>query len=383
MYDAVVRRDEGLRGVFVVAVKTTGVFCVPGCFARTPRRENVEFFDTSAEALRAGYRPCRRCRPMEPADLAPPWVAQLLELVERTLDRRLTAADFRAVGIQPARAARYFKSRFGMTFQAYHRARRMGDAVRLLRAGTSVTDAASRTGFDSAAGFRDAFTRLFGAPPTGKPAARTLFVKWMESPLGPLVAMADDQGVVLLEFSDRRALFAQLQTVARRFDAPVVCASNRLLEDLARQMHDYFAGTIKRFTTPLSVRGTPFQEAVWAALRDIPPGETRSYAQIAAAIGRPTATRAVARANGDNRLAILIPCHRVIGSDSSLTGYGGGLWRKQWLLDHERGPLTLWPSTTPAPASRRPSEPPGSPRHISTSRPPIPKIKKASATLLT
>lgn len=356
MYDAVRRRDPSFEGVFVVAVRTTGIFCRPGCPAKAPLRKNVEFFASPSAALHAGYRACKRCRPMEPSStsVAPEaWVRELADRVDRDPRERLDAAGLRALGIEPARASRQFKRHFGMTFQAYRRARRMGTALQGLRAGSPVSAAALGSGFNSESGFRDAFAKLFGAPPgrarsharmAGEPAdvgPGPLTARWLDSPLGPLLAVAGDEGVCLLEFVDRRALATQIAVLRRRFGRAVVPESTRqphpLLERLAGELAEYFAGRCLCFSVPLLAPGTPFQERVWAALRTIPAGQTRSYLQIARAIGRPTATRAVARANGDNRLAILIPCHRVIGADGSPTGYGGGIWRKQRLLELERG----------------------------------------------
>lgn len=347
MYAAIVNRDTSLDGVFVVGVRTTGVFCRPGCGARKPRRENVEFFRGPHEALHAGYRPCKRCRPMEHGSNEPAWVRTVLDLAERHSGQRLTSRDVRAAGVDPSRAARYFKSRYGLTVQGYHRARRMGSALQAVRAGATVTKAAMAAGFASESGFRDAFSAVFASTPATavSESCDVVRVVWMESPLGPLLAGATDDGVCLLEFVDRRALESQIGVLRRRFKAAIVPGAHPVLTQLAHELEAYFRGRSMTFSVPLSTRGTPFQRQVWDALIRIPAGQTRSYARIAGQIGRPTALRAVARANGDNRMAILIPCHRVIGSDGSLTGYGGGIWRKKWLLDHERqhtGDATLF-----------------------------------------
>jgi AraC family transcriptional regulator of adaptative response/methylated-DNA-[protein]-cysteine methyltransferase len=163
-----------------------------------------------------------------------------------------------------------------------------------------------------------------------------LVARRIESPLGPLLAAASERGVCLLEFVDPHAKATQAATLRRRFAAEIRPGSNAHLEQLRTELLAYFAGDRRAFGVPLDASGTPIQARVWDALRAIPCGRTRSYLDVAGQIGRPTATRAVARANGDNRVAILIPCHRVIGSDGTLTGYAGGLWRKQWLLEHER-----------------------------------------------
>ncbi|MBX3407027.1 MAG: methylated-DNA--[protein]-cysteine S-methyltransferase [Phycisphaeraceae bacterium] len=347
MFAAMVSRDTSFDGVFVAAIRTTGIFCRPGCGAKKPRRENVEFFASPREAMHAGYRACKRCRPLDLGRSRPEWVERIVEALERSADRRVSADDLRTMGIEPARAARWFKANYGMTFQAFCRARRMGEAMKRIREGASIGRAAASTGYESESGFREAFEEVFGAPP-GRAraraadaqgtyaAARELVACWIESPLGPMLAAAGDHGVCLLEFVDRRALATQVATLRRRFGAVIRPGSNAHLATLQRELAAYFAGRSAEFSVKLEAPGTEFQALVWEALRAIPSGQTRSYLDIARQIGRATATRAVARANGDNRLAILIPCHRVIGSDGTLTGYGGGVWRKEWLLEHER-----------------------------------------------
>jgi AraC family transcriptional regulator of adaptative response/methylated-DNA-[protein]-cysteine methyltransferase len=319
-------------------VKTTRVFCRPGCSAKVPRRENVEFFPSAPEALHAGYRPCKRCKPLGPPQQAPEWVARVIDLAERHEGQRLTAADLRGIGIDPVKAARYFKSHYGMTFQAYHRARRLGRAMKHLRKGATTMTAGVNSGYDSGSGFRDAFADVFGVPPSraDQADARLLHAKWLETPLGSMLAIASDDGLCMLEFMDRRGLQTQLDTLRKRIPGVVVPGTNAHLDHIEREMAAYFEGSLKKFSVKLDAPGTDFQQRVWAALRKIPLGQTRSYADIARAIDAPTSVRAVARANGDNRIAVIIPCHRVIGSDGSLTGYAGGLRRKEWLLDHER-----------------------------------------------
>ena len=336
MYRALVARDASFDGTFFAGIRTTGIFCRPGCGAKRPKPENVEYFREAAEAERRGYRPCLRCRPLEPALATPEWARRMLAVAARS--PRLTEKDLRGHGIDPARASRFCRERFGMSFQAWMRSRNLAGAFERIRRGAPVSAAALESGFESESGFRDAFVRLFGVPPTRATAEgrAVLHIAWIGSPLGPMLAAAGEDGVYLLEFADRRALPSQIVTLRRHFPGPVVAGSNEHLLELEAELEEYFAGRRLAFETPLVRRGTPFQEAVWERLCAIPAGETRSYAEIAREIGRPSAVRAVARANGENRLAILVPCHRVIGSDGSPTGYGGGVWRKEWLLAHER-----------------------------------------------
>lgn len=338
MIHAFMAADATYEGVFVTGVTTTGIFCRPSCSARKPRPENVEFFPTSREALTAGYRPCLRCRPLQPLGGAPAWLRPLLKKVEGDPSRRWLDADIRALDLDPARVRRWFKRHHGMTFHAYARARRLGKALGRIQQGEAVTRTAFDAGYDSLSGFNEALRKLTGEAPTSSRDARVVHVTRIPTPLGPMVAAATDEAVCLLEFADRRALSTQLERFARRVPVVFAPGDNPVLEALGRELHEYFAGERLGFDVPVLAPGTPFQEQVWEALREIPAGETRSYADLAGAIGRPTAVRAVARANGSNRLAILIPCHRVIGSDGSLAGYGGGVWRKRRLLDLERGP---------------------------------------------
>ncbi len=339
MFRAVVERDGDYDGVFFTAVRTTGIFCRPICPAKKPRRENVEFFPSTRDALAAGYRPCQRCRPMEPPGDAPPWLRNLLAEIERDPYRRWTDADLRARSLDPARVRRWFRANHGMTFHAYQRSRRLGLALVRIRHGDDLTGAAYDHGYESLSGFRDAFARLFGEPPgrSRRQERMPALVTRLTTPLGPMIAAATDEGVCLLEFADRRMLETQVRRLRRLLDGAVFTpGSNRHLRRLEDELQRYFAGSLERFSVALDIRGTEFQLAVWQQLLQVPYGKTGTYEQLARAIGRPSATRAVGRANGDNRLAILIPCHRIVRSDGTLCGYGGGVWRKQRLLDLER-----------------------------------------------
>ncbi len=336
MQGALTRRDASYDGVFYAAVTTTGIFCRPSCPARKPLPRNVRYYASVKDALFAGFRPCKRCRPMELPGAHPQWVTELLGRLEREPDRRLKDADLRQLGITPDRARRYFQRRYGMTFHAFGRGFRMNRAFDRLRRGVDLDEVAMSHGFESHSGFRDAFGRLIGRPPGQSGELNRVTVSWLESPLGPLVIGTTDEGVCLLEFSDRRMLETQLESVRRRL-GPALPGSHPLLDQLKSELAEYFAGERREFTVPLVHPGTPFQVNVWTALRQIPYGVTSSYEQLAWAVGSPGAQRAVGRANGQNRIAIVIPCHRVVNKDGKLGGYGGGLWRKQLLLDLERG----------------------------------------------
>jgi len=333
--------DASYDGVFFTGVSTTGIFCRPSCRARKPRPENIEFFATPREAMFSGYRPCKRCRPLDAGGAPPPWVARLLARLEKDPASRIQAAELRRMGIDPSRARRYFVKHYGMTFQAYCRARRLGDAFRRIRGGATVSDVALQAGFESESGFRAAFAKTFGSAPHAAKSRDAVLLDWIPSPVGPLIAGATSGAVCLLEFSDRRMLEAQLAMLKRRFGAYLLPGSNRWLDELRRQLTEYFAGERRQFDLPLALKGTPFQEKVWAGLLSIPYGQTRSYLELARQIGEPAAVRAVGAANGMNRIAIVVPCHRVVNADGKLGGYGGGLWRKRHLLDLESGQRRL------------------------------------------
>jgi AraC family transcriptional regulator of adaptative response/methylated-DNA-[protein]-cysteine methyltransferase len=295
----------------------------------------VEYFSSPDAALFAGYRPCKRCRPLE-LDEQPEWASGLLAELDREPAARISERSLRARGIDPATARRYFLKHYGMTFHAFARARRLGGAFERIREGTTIDDAVFDSGFDSHSGFRDAFSRFFGTPPGGSRETECVLLSWMRTPLGPMVAGATAGGVCLLEFTDRGMLESQLDSVKGLLGMPLVPGTNSHLDMLQGELAAYFSGTLRQFAVPLVVAGTDFQERVWGQLRRIPYGQTRSYEEIASAVGATKAVRAVGRANGLNRIAIVIPCHRVVGKDGELCGYGGGLWRKKFMLDLER-----------------------------------------------
>ncbi len=339
MLHAFLHGDSRYEGVFFTAVRTTGIFCRPVCAARKPRPENVEFFASARDALLAGYRACLRCRPLESQGAAPAWLRPLLAEIERDPLARVRDADLRARGLSPERVRRWFQAQHGMSFQAYLRARRLASALGQIRCGEPVTQAAFEAGYESLSGFHEAFVQLFGEPPRDARGQRVVRVNRIATPLGSMLAGVCEQRICLLEFADRRMLAAQIRRLRARLRATFAPGEDPLLSALANELGEYFAGARTRFEVPLELAGSDFQREVWAELCRIPFGETQSYAELARSLGRPSAVRAVARANGDNRLAILVPCHRVVGSDGKLTGYGGGLWRKQRLLDHERAGL--------------------------------------------
>jgi AraC family transcriptional regulator of adaptative response/methylated-DNA-[protein]-cysteine methyltransferase len=334
-------RDRSYDGVFYMGVRTTGIFCRPSCTARTALARNIEYFPSVKEAVFAGYRACKRCRPLELTDGPPAWVRRLIDRVQKSPQQRITDGHLREMSLSPAAVRRWFSQHYGMTFHAFARGVRLGVAFDRIKRGEKLDNVVLDHGYASHSGFREAFGKILMQSPGRAKEGERVALAWIDSPVGPLIAGAVDAGVCLLEFSDRRALEAQIASLRERVGAAVLPAAHPHLDALRAQLADYFAGTRKDFDLPLVYPGTDFQMRVWDELLRIPYGETRSYEDVARALGDHKAVRAVGTANGLNRIAIVIPCHRVVNKSGQLGGYGGGLWRKQILLDLERGQRQL------------------------------------------
>lgn len=312
------------------------MFFVDRHVARKPKFENCEFFESAQAALLASFRPCKRCRPTSHPEEVSNLVQILVAAIEKDPTKRWKTADFKALCIDESTARRQFKKRFGMTFVAYARARRMGEAMREIRNGSKVIDAQLEAGFESGSGFRDAFTKIFGDVPA-KVNRKTIVLKaqWLDTILGQMLAISDDSILYLLEFVHRRGLKKEIEKLRARGYA-IIPGDALPIDSIKKELTSYFKGELKKFNTPYKVFGSQFQQQVWQALCAIPYGETRSYKEQAISLNKPNSYRAVANANGVNQLAIIIPCHRIIASDGKLGGYGGGITVKQWLLEHEK-----------------------------------------------
>ncbi|PAJ86378.1 bifunctional transcriptional activator/DNA repair enzyme AdaA [Burkholderia ubonensis] len=333
-YRALVERAADHVGIFYVAVKTTGVFCIATCRARKPKRENVVFYTELKETLNAGYRPCKVCKPTENANTAPPEVAEAIDWVRTHPKERLSDYLLRQRGLSPERIRRWFQQHYGMSFQAFQRSLRINTALEELKAGRSTTEVALDSGYDSLSGFGYTCRKLTGRAPTE--ATNVILIHRFTTPLGPMFVCASEQGVCLLEFVDRRMLETEFKDLQRLLRARILAGENAHTRQAEREIGEYFAGARKQFDLTLDTPGSPFQQSVWQALQAVPYGSTASYGEQAEKLGKPLAVRAVAGANGANRVSIVIPCHRVLGKNGTLTGYGGGLARKQWLLEHEK-----------------------------------------------
>ncbi|TNV13788.1 methylated-DNA--[protein]-cysteine S-methyltransferase [Buttiauxella sp. B2] len=333
-YHALVARASDYTGVFFVGVKTTGVFCISTCRARKPKRENVEFYDDIKSVLNAGFRPCKICRPTENACTAPQVVEQAISLLRVDPKARVTDWQLRQQNISPERVRRWFIQNHGMTFQAYQRMLRVNTALQELKGGRTTTDVAFDSGYESLSGFGYTCKKLTGSAPSE--TAQVILIHRITTPIGPMFVCATEQGVCLLEFVDRRMLESEFSELQTRLKAKIIAGENAHTRQAEREITEYFSGARHNFTLTLDTPGSAFQQSVWQHLQNVPYGATDHYQGLAEKMGNPAAVRAVAGANGANRIAIVIPCHRIIGKDGSLTGYGGGLARKKWLIEHER-----------------------------------------------
>ena len=336
MYKAFVEKDVTFEGTFFAAVKTTGIFCRPTCTARKPKVENVEFFNTTKEAILRGYRPCEVCNPLEKIGETPGYIKDLLKELNDNPSVKFKDWNLNQRGIDPSKLRRWFLKNHGITFHAYQRMFRINSAFKKIQNGESITSVAFDTGYESLSGFTDSFKSIFGVSPSRSKENTLINISRIETPLGTMYACAVEQGICMLEFTDRKMLETELKTLTKRLNAIIIQGANKHFEVLKHQLDEYFKGERKEFTVPLYPVGTEFQQSVWMFLQTIPYGITCSYKQQAVTMNRLTAIRAVANANGMNKISILIPCHRVIGENGNLTSYGGGLWRKRWLLDLEK-----------------------------------------------
>lgn len=336
MYKALLDKDSQFEGQFFVGVRTTGIFCRPTCRARKPKKDNVEFFKNVKDALSNGYRPCKICNPLNHFGEAPDEIKLLLSELHENPSQKISDYTLVQKGFEPNRIRRWFMKNHGMTFHAYQRFLRINNAFNIIQDGNKVIEAVYNSGYESVSGFQHSFKKITSHNPSESKEKTSLSYMRFTTPIGLMIAVGNDDGICLLDFSDRRMLETELNQIRKHFRTSILPGENVHLKNLKIQLEEYFNGTRKNFDIPLITPGTTFQNDVWKILRDISYGHTRSYKNQAIALGKPQAVRAVANANGCNRISIVIPCHRVIGEDGQLSGYGGGLWRKQWLLEHER-----------------------------------------------
>ncbi len=335
---ATVARDPASDGQFYVCVETTGIYCRPSCPARRPKREHVRFCDSVAEARAAGFRACKRCKPDEPSLFRhnAAKVEKACRLIEAAEEEPKLDALAKAVGLSPYHFHRLFKARLGVTPKAYAAAQRNKRIREQLGRSVTVTEAIYGAGFNSNGRFYATSTEVLGMTPSQfRSGGADADIRYAigQSSLGLVLVAASARGVCAILFGDEPQSLER--DLAKQFPRARLNGSDGDFKRLAAKVIRFVENPSLGLDLPLDIRGTAFQHRVWEALRRIPPGSTASYAEIAKAIGAPKATRAVARACATNRIAVAIPCHRVIGSDGSLTGYAGGIDRKRALLAKE------------------------------------------------
>lgn len=338
-WQAVAARERAADGTFYYAVKTTGVYCRPSCASRLPRRENVSFHATPAEAEAAGFRPCKRCRPTErtPVEAQLAAVAKACAILREREDTPSLAELARAVAVSPFHFHRLFKQVVGTTPREYARAERVARFGAALERGEPVARAAYGAGFGSSSrAYHDAGSGLGMTPGARRSAGRGELIRYAtaKTSLGWLLVAATTRGLCVAELGDARdPLVGDLR---QRFARAVLSEDRAGLGEWLERIAAFVASPDHALDLPLDVRGTAFQAQVWRALREIPPGRTATYAEIAAVLGRPNAVRAVAQACARNPLGLVVPCHRVVRSDGALGGYRFGVERKRALLERER-----------------------------------------------
>jgi AraC family transcriptional regulator, regulatory protein of adaptative response / methylated-DNA-[protein]-cysteine methyltransferase len=337
-WDAVQRRDRTQDGAFFFGVSTTGVYCRPSCASRPAKRENVSFFPTAEAAERAGYRACKRCRPNKLGAPDPQ-----VEAVRRACERIASAEEApslahlaASVGLSPFHFHRVFKKVTGVTPEAYAAAEQARRAAEGLRAAETVTEAIYDAGFNSSSRFYETAAARLGMTPTAvRRGGQGAVIRFAvgEASLGAVLVAATDKGVCAIMLGDDPdQLVRDLQD---RFPRAELVGGDREFERTVARIVGLIEAPGQRLDLPLDIRGTAFQQQVWQALRTIPAGRTATYAEIAQAVGRPTAVRAVAQACAANPLVVAIPCHRVVRADGDVSGYRWGVERKRKLIARE------------------------------------------------
>lgn len=340
-WSLVLARNAKADGRFVYAVKSTGVFCRPSCPSRKPRRENVEFFDSPAEAQQAGYRACRRCTPME-RDRQTQKVEAACRYIDENLDITLSlTAISRHVAISPFHFQRLFKRILGISPREYQQARRAGKFRQALLGEGSVTEAIYEAGYSSSSRAYENIPAQLGMTPSAfRRGGEGVEIRCtvISTELGKLLVATTPRGVCAVRFGESEA--ALLRELKHDFEAAEIRRDDQGLEPVANQIKQLLKGSRAALNIPLDLRGTAFQQMVWKELRRIPAGETRSYTEVAKTIGSPRAVRAVANACASNPVALVVPCHRVVQKNGSLAGYRWGVKRKKSLLEKEQSAIS-------------------------------------------
>lgn len=337
-WHAVTQRDYTAAHAFYYGVKSTGIFCIPGCSSRLPLRKNTVFFNTPDEALQAGFRACKRCRPDDLLHSGIKSARVIAACRSIETDEGMPTLDKLAgqAGLSPSHFQRLFKDHIGLSPKEYQQAIRSEKIKTALESGLPVTQAIMDAGFGSISRFYEKDDSLGMKPSTYKKGGKGHTIRYggAESFLGFVLVGFTDDGVCSVEFGQSENEL--VESLTKRFHLARIAKGGPELQSLVSEVIDYIKSPSKGLDLPLDIQGTAFQQRVWNELRNIPPGETRTYSDIAENLGMPRSVRAVANANASNRLAVVIPCHRVVRKDGSLAGYYWGQERKKALLDNEK-----------------------------------------------
>jgi AraC family transcriptional regulator of adaptative response/methylated-DNA-[protein]-cysteine methyltransferase len=335
---AVQERDRQWDGKFVYAVTTTRVYCRPACPARAPKRQNVQFFDGPDAARRAGFRACRRCKPDQSQPASREVVERVQRYINEHLDRTVPLKELAAhIGLSQFHLQRLFKAETGISPKQYADGQRMQLFKREARSGRSLTDAMFEAGYSSSSRLYDRAAGQLGMTPSAyRKKGSGVNIEWAfaDCRLGSYLIAATEKGLCFLQFGNNAERL--LEALQAEFPQAQISANNHSLDKWMASVYEFLEQPDRKLAVPVDLTGTAFQVMVWEHLRKIPVGETRTYSEVARAIGKPRAVRAVANACASNNVAIAVPCHRVIREDGGLGGYRWGIARKRALLDHEK-----------------------------------------------
>ena len=339
-YQALLERNANYIDVFYVGVKTTLVFCISTCSAKKPKKENVDFFSSFKETLQYGYVPCKICNPIENTNKIPDQVQRAIQIVKENLKEKTTDHKLLQNNINPKAVRVWFKKHRHLTFHTFQRMWRINNAYKELEKSKKIIDAAL--------GFNYTYKYLTEKKSSTNARQQVIFISRIHTPLGPMFVCATEEGVCLLEFTDRRMLETEFKDIQKRLGAKILVGKNKYIKQINKELDEYFLGKRKHFDVLLNMLGTEFQKLAWKSLQKIPYGSTTTYQKQAEKISKGDIKPTVS-ANGYNKISIIIPCHRVISENKELQGYGGGIERKKWLIEFEKGNSPLINKDFPSP----------------------------------
>jgi AraC family transcriptional regulator of adaptative response/methylated-DNA-[protein]-cysteine methyltransferase len=335
-YQALLDRESRYVGVFFVAVKTTWVFCIATCRARKPKFKNVEFYTCFKEALDCGYRPCKVCKPTENTHQAPVEVQAAISLVRDNPKQKFSDAHLAESGFNPVNLRRWFKQHYGMTFQAFQRMYRINNALLELKSGKTVTDCAFASGYESLSGFGYTYKKVLKQSPNENKEQCTILINRLTTPLGPMFICATDNGICLLEFVDHKQLERKLEEIQFLLSSKIIAGENKIIRQAKKQLSEYFSGLRQHFDLSIDMRGSKYERQVWQYLMSVPYGQAISDQQKGSMLHSKNSPGVGLKAIVSNKIAIIIPSHRVVTSNEKLKGREAKTVREQWLLEQER-----------------------------------------------